>query len=117
MSIKQVRTLTGWLAISLALFSLVPSIVPGALSIFGLMLALTALLISIVSVKTAGKRYFSVTLAIVVIGVLFVNDGLRLWSPLAMAGELRLTLYGISGLTIIGCIVFLYASSSDEKQL
>jgi hypothetical protein len=40
------RKLAGWTAISLALFALVPSDLPGAISVFGLMFSLAALVLS-----------------------------------------------------------------------
>lgn len=97
-------TLMGWTAIILAIFSLAPSFVPGALSVIGLLLSLAALIISVFSVKTCGKVFFTTTLGIVAFGVLLVNDGLRLWDPLDLPNDLKLALYGLAVCVALICL-------------
>ena len=96
--------LTGWTAMILAMFSLAPSFVPGALSVIGLLLSLAALIISVFSVKTCGKVFFMTTLGIVAFGVLLVNDGMRLWDPLDLPKELELALYSLAACVALICL-------------
>jgi len=94
----------GWVAILLAVFSLAPSIVPGAMSLMGLLIALFSLIVSVFSVAQNRKSYFNITLVIVLLGILVANDTLRLWGSLAEAPvQFKLTTYGISFLVIVGC--------------
>ena len=86
----------GWFSIILATIALVPSIVPGAISVLSFYLSLMALVIAITSIKYAGVFYFKMTAIIVCVGMLVVNDYLRLYSSLPQVrwGE-KLGLYGI----------------------
>ena len=84
---------TGWLAIALALFALAPSIVPGAFSVFGLLISLVALIVSVFSVKKKGKKYFTITMAI----------------------NIKLTLYGLFFFVVMGC-AFLVARLATVKK-
>lgn len=104
-------TLMGWTAIILAIFSLVPSFVPGALSVLGLLLSLAALIISVFSVTTHGEGFFKVTLGIVVFGVLLVNDGLRIWDPLDLPIDLKLALYGLAFCVALICLFIAMAKN------
>ena len=84
----------GWFSITLATIALVPSIVPGAMSVLAFYLSLMALVVSITSIKYIGVFYFKITAIIVCVGMLVVNDYLRLYSSLPQAtwGE-KLGLY------------------------
>jgi len=85
----------GWTAIAMALFSLVPGIVPGAVSLFGLMISMVALILSAFSVTQDDERYFRTTAIIVIAGVFLVNGTLGLWQPPAMPFAIKLGLYGL----------------------
>ena len=63
----------GWITILTAILSLAPSVVPGGVSLMGLMISLGALFISLLSVSSGRKYYFHITLAIVSLGILFIN--------------------------------------------
>ena len=104
----------GWLAIALALFGLAPSFVPGAFSVFGLLISLIALIVSVFSVKEKGRKYFTTTMIIVLVSVFLVNDGLRIWKPLEMPIYVKLTLYGIFFLVVMVC-AFLVARLTPVK--
>jgi len=78
-----------------------PGIVPGAMALFGVGLALLALLLSLFSIKEKGKCYYKATLIIVLFGVFLVNDSLRIWAQLPMPQAVRLTLYGIVLLVLV----------------
>ena len=106
--------MTGWLAIAVALFALVPSVVPGAVSVFGLLISLTALIVSVFSVKKKGRKYFTITMILVFVNVLLVNDGLRIWSPLEMPMNMKLALYGLFFFVVAGC-AFLVTRLAGEK--
>ena len=64
----------GWFSIFLATLALAPSIVPGAMSVLAFYLCLVALVMSIITIKSAGVFYFKTTAIIVCIGMLIVND-------------------------------------------
>jgi len=106
--------IAGWFSVALVLVSLAPSIVPGAFSVLGLLISLIALVISVFSVRKSGKKYFITTITIVVISVLLVNDGLRIWGPLEMPINMKLVLYGICCFVIISCS-FLANKLANEK--
>ena len=105
----------GWLAIALALFALAPSFVPGAFSVFGLLISLVALMVSVFSVRKKGRKYFTTTMIIVLVSVFLVNDGLRIWKPLEMPIYVKLTLYGIFFLVAMVC-AFLVARLAPVKN-
>ena len=104
----------GWVAIVLAILSLVPSVVPGAISIMGFLVSLGALVISIFSVSSEGKKHFNITLIIVVVGILLVNDALRVWDPLPMPINAKLIMYGIFFLVVVGSMFFAKKLSENE---
>jgi len=70
----------GWFSIVLALFSLAPSLIPGAMSLLAFYLSLTSLIISISTIKTAGIFFFKITAIIVGSGMLITNDYLRVYA-------------------------------------
>ena len=111
----EMSIVVGWLAIALALFGLAPSFVPGAFSVFGLLISLIALIVSVFSVKEKGRKYFTTTMIIVVVSVFLVNDGLRIWKPLEMPIYVKLTLYGIFFLVAMVC-AFLVARLTPVKN-
>jgi hypothetical protein len=96
-------TVSGWLAMLLAVLALAPGIVPGAMSLFGLGLSLLALIVSLSSVREKGKYYLRTTLIIVLIEIFLVNDSLRIWAQQPMPQAVRLTLYGIVLLVLVAC--------------
>ena len=106
---------TGWLAIALALFALALSVVPGAFSVLGLLISLTALIVSVFSVKEIGRKYFTITVIIVLVSVLLVNDGLRIWKPLEMPINMKLALYGLFCFVVMVC-AFLVARLAPMKN-
>lgn len=83
---------------------------------FGLLISLAALIVAVFSVRKTGMRFFKVTMAIVIIGVFFVNDGLRMWNPLEMPINMKLSLYGISFFVVIGCAFCANALARSKKQ-
>ena len=102
----QMNNIIGWAAITLAVLSLAPSIVPGAVSIMGLFISVLALIISIFSVTDKSKKYFNITLMIVFAGVFLVNDALRIWEPLPMPMDSKILIYAVFFLVVIGIVVF-----------
>lgn len=110
------KKVIGWLAIILSMVSLAPSIVPGAMSLMGLLLSLFALMLSILSVEINNRKFFNITLAIVVFGVLLVNDALRIWESLTMPVDIKLMVYAVVVLIIAGSgIAVSKLSISSEK--
>ena len=96
----------GLLSILLAVFSLAPSIVPGAMSLIGLAIALFALVVSLFSVDENGKGYFQITAVIVVLGIVLVNDAARLAGSLPeIPIAFKLVVYGASCLVVLGCFI------------
>lgn len=104
----------GWIAIGLAVLSLAPSIVPGAVSMMGLLMSLGALIISIFSVSSKGGKYFNITLIIVFSGVFLVNDALRVWDPLPMPINAKIAMYGVFSLVVVGCVFLARKLSGNE---
>lgn len=100
--------IVGWAAIVLAILALVPSIVPGAISVFGLIISMSALVLSLFSIKKNGERYFRTTAIIVLAGVFLVNDGLRIWDPFPMPINIRLGLLGMAALVFAACALIAY---------
>jgi len=108
--------IAGWFAIILALLSLAPSAIPGAVSIIGLIISLTALFISLYSVIDSGKKYFYITLLITSFGVFFINDAMRLWNPLAPV-DVRVIFYAIFLTTaIVFTIIAYYFAKNDSTN-
>ncbi len=105
--------MAGYLAILLGMLSFAPSIVPGAFSLFGLVLSLVALLVSLFSVRANGRHYFVASRFITVSGILLVNDALRLWRPFDLPVRTKLVMYGASLFVILGGT--LAAAKLDKK--
>jgi hypothetical protein len=108
--------LAGWTAITVALFALVPSYVPGAISLFGLMFSLVALALSIFSIKKSGEKYFQATGIIVIGNVLLINDALRVWEPIPMPLYIKLSLYGAVLVVVIICALIAYRLKHGQRQ-
>lgn len=106
------KSVIGWLAIVLATLSLAPSFVPGAMSLMGLLTSLGALIISLLSITNGKKIYFNITLVIVVTGVLFINDALRVWQPIPMPINVKIAMYGIFGSVVL---ISLFAASKNIR--
>jgi hypothetical protein len=105
----------GWIAIVVSIFALLPSIVPGAFSLFGLMLSVVAMVLSLFSVKRNGQRYVKATALTVAANVFVVNDALRIWEPLPMPLLIRLGLYGLMLAVLLICITIAYKLGRYEK--
>lgn len=105
---------TGWSATILALLAVVVSFGPGATSMIGLAMSLMALLLSLFSVKVNGKKYFRLTAFFVIAGALVVNDALRIWEPLPMPLDFRLSVYAI--LVLVTTLCFIAANKLDAGR-
>lgn len=97
------QIVVGWTAVLLTLLALFLSILPGAMSILGLVLSLAALILSVGSVRNHSMVYMHATLILVVIGIVFVNDGLRFGDPGPMPVQFKFSLYGLALVVVIGC--------------
>jgi hypothetical protein len=97
------RTFAGWIAIALALFAAAFNLVPGAVSMMGLLVSLIALAASLASVSTGHDKLFRATAIIVVLTVLLVNDALRIWDPLPVPWDVKLGLYAIVAVALALC--------------
>lgn len=106
----------GWISILLAILSLVPSIVPGAMSIFGLLISLIALIISVFSVRKQTSQYFLSTITIVIVGLFLVNDGLRIWDPLEMPITFKLVLYSIFLIVVVCCVLVVRKTINNTQS-
>lgn len=116
----KLSKIIGWLAILLAVCSLVPSLVPGVMSLIGLVIGLFSIVISLLSVGKGGRGYFRVTAWIVLLGMVLVNDAVRLFGSLPeIPIEFKLAVYGFSGLVIFGCFIgakTLHRSGRERKR-
>ena len=52
------KKVIGWIAVSISVFSLAPSVVPGAMSLMGLLASIFALVLSVFSVEKGKRVYF-----------------------------------------------------------
>ena len=92
----------------IATLVLIPSIVPGAMSMLASYIALLALITSIITIKSGNIFYFKVTAIISAIGIFIVNDGLRLYGSLPQIPLLyKLSVYGV--FIIICALASIYA--------
>lgn len=98
----------GRLAVVVAIFALVPGILPGAVSLFGVMLSMLALVLSLFSIRKNGVGYFRVTVIIVIAGILLTNDALRVWAPIPMPLDVRLILYAMALFIVVICTLVAY---------
>ena len=100
------KIIVGWLAMILSAFALAPSIIPGAMSLIGLVASLFALLLSLISVAPNKTGCFKGTLVIVLVGLFLVNDTLRIFGALPdVPSQFKAVAYGMSGLVIVACVV------------
>ena len=83
----------GWFTVILAVLALFPSLMPGAVSLFGLLLSLIALLLSTLSVKKGTTVFFKITMVTTAIVILLVNDTLRLWGAIETPILIKVFLY------------------------
>jgi hypothetical protein len=90
------------------------SIVPGAVSVMGLIVSMLAVVVSLFSVKRNGRKYFLVTTSLAVIGAFLVNDGLRVWNPLPLPLNIKISLYG--ALILVLAVCWFAASKLDAAQ-
>ena len=91
----------------MSLFSLAPSLVPGAMSLIGLLISMLALALSVFSVEKGKRGCFIATLIIVIIGIFVANDTLRLWGAISgVPVEFKSSIYGVSFLVIVGCMLW-----------
>ncbi len=99
------RIVVGWMAVLLALFAWLPHSLPGAMCIFGFLISLAALVLSIGSVRHQSMAYFQATLILVVVGILGLNSGWRLVASLHddIPPQFKLSLYALAGVVIAGC--------------
>lgn len=72
----------GWTSILIAALSLIPSAVPGAMSVMASYIALFMFITSIITIKSGRDFYFNITAILTAIGIFIVNDGLRIYGSL-----------------------------------
>ncbi|MEE9412563.1 MAG: hypothetical protein V3V22_05870, partial [Methylococcales bacterium] len=60
-----------------------------------------ALIISLLSITNGKKIYFNITLIIVVTGLFFINDALRVWQSIPVPINVKITMYSIFGLVVL----------------
>ncbi len=91
----------------ISIFSLAPSVVPGAMSLIGLLISIFALVLSVFSVAKGRRGYFIATLITVIFGMLVANDTLRLWGAFSgVPVQLKLPAYSVFFLSVIGCMLW-----------
>ena len=103
----MVYKFTAYLALFLVVCSLALSFVPGAVSVMGFLLSIFALMLSLLTIKSGESIYFKVTLCIFGIGVLLVNDSLRLFYALPQTpAYYKVSVYAFLALIIIALSVY-----------
>ena len=83
------------------------------MSVMGLLASLGALIISIFAVSNGKNNHFNITLIIVVIGVFFINAALRVWEPLPMPINTKITMYGLFSLVVLTSMFFVNKLSKN----
>ena len=112
----MVKKIIGWVSILLAVFSLAPSLVPGAMSVIGLVIGLASVVLSLFSVGNGRRGYFLATAVIVVLGIILANDAVRIVGSLPhIPIEFKLVVYGVSSVVVFGCFVGANKLYSKEK--
>ncbi|MEZ7204225.1 hypothetical protein [Pseudoalteromonas sp. DY56-GL79] len=81
MSYKSVKNLIGWFVVGLSALALAPSVVPGSMAVLAFYLSLALLLVSLFTISSANHRHFQLTAIIVGVGMLVLNDYLRVIMP------------------------------------
>ena len=100
------KNVIGWSALIFSIFTLAPSLVPGAMSLIGLTASLFALLFSLLSVSPNKRGFFIATLCTVLVGLFLVNDSLRIFGSLPdVPMRFKAVAYGISIVVILACTV------------
>ena len=91
-------------AVVMAILALVPGIVPGAVSMFGLALSMLAMAVSLFAARKNGPRYTWTTAVISVAGALLANATLLVWYPAPVPLAIRLGGYSLVFSMAAGCI-------------
>ncbi|WP_017216826.1 hypothetical protein [Pseudoalteromonas sp. NJ631] len=81
MSYKSVKNLVGWFVVGLSALALAPSVVPGSMAVLAFYLSLALLLVSLFTISSANHHHFQLTAIIVGVGMLVLNDYLRVIMP------------------------------------
>lgn len=94
----------GRVAVALAVLALLPAFVPGAMSLIGLLVSASAVILSLFSVRRCGRKYFVGALIVFVAGVLLINASLRVWASTGTPVELRVGLYALASVIAALCM-------------
>ena len=100
------RSIIGWTAILIAVFAAAIGFVPGAASLAGLAISMSAVVLSLFSIGKNGRAYFRATTGIVVAGILLLNDSLRIWNPVPMPTSVRICIAGLAVFVLACCSYF-----------
>ena len=99
------RKIVGVISVVLVVLSLGPNIVPGAMSLIGLVITLFALVMSVFSVEKGKSVFFKVTLVFSAVGILAVNDTMRIYGAIpGVPVEFKVGVYFFLLVVIAGCI-------------
>jgi phosphatidylserine synthase len=85
------------------------------MAVIGLFVSLAALVISVFSVSYTKNNHYKITLTIVIVGVVFINDALRVWQPLPMPFDIKIALVSIFILVVLACIFFANKLSNNKE--
>ena len=110
------RVIIGVISVVLAMLSLAPNIVPGAMSIIGLGFTLLALVLSVFSVEKGRLLYFNITLFLSAVGILVVNDTVRVYGAIpGVSVGFKVGVYLFSLVVIVGCVYSVKRLSHKER--
>lgn len=112
----MIKHLVGGFAVSF--FSFAPTFVPGAMSLIGLIISHLALVLALASVVPNLIIYFRVVLAIVLVGLLLVNDALSIYGAMPEVRlQFKFVTYGLSLFAApAGCVKSIYQHWSSRKN-
>jgi len=102
-------------AVVIAILALVPGIVPGAVSTFGLALSMLAMVVSLFAARKNGHKYAWMTAVIAVVGVLLTNATLLVWDPAPVPLEIRLGGYAVVLFMVVACILVAHRCDARKR--
>jgi len=110
------RHIVGILAVTFGLLALGPSVVPGVMSLIGLIISLFSLVLSLLSIESIKQGYFRVSLLLTLFGILIANDTLRIWDSMpGVPIEFKVCAYGIAMIILTGCILLARNMAKDSE--
>jgi len=101
----------------MSLFSLAPSVVPGAMSVIGWYISVFALMLGLVSLKSGGDFYLKVATCIYALGILLFNEASRLFLPGPETTLVHIASQYLVLITFIAIIIYKQKNNKKPDKL